>query len=139
MRAIESTGINIETIGGVEANRRVVFICHPMRADVKGNSKKVREICKLASQSGVVPFAPHLCFASFLKDHVPKERTLALAFDLEMLRRCDEIWVFGSTTTEGMRGEIQFAKWMGVPVRRVELDDAHLVFDETVSLEEVEA
>jgi hypothetical protein len=139
MRTVEVAGINIDTVGGVEANRRVVFICHPMRGNVKDNTERVREICKLACHMGIVPFAPHLCFASFLKDQVPNERSLALAFDLEMLRRCDEVWVFGTDLTEGMRGEVQFAQWMGIPIRRVELDDARLVFDELPLLEDIEA
>ncbi len=126
----------IETTAGVEANRKVVFICHPLRNDLIGNIRRVQEICKLAYRTGVIPFAPHIYFTQFLNDMVSSERTLALAFDLEILRRCDELWVFGENLTEGMKGEIQFAKWIGVPIRSVNIDDAGLILQEPWDSEE---
>lgn len=120
----------LEALAGVEANRKVVFICHPLRGDIRGNIARVREICTLALQAGVIPFAPHLYFTQFLNDELPHQRALGIAYGLEFLRRFDELWVVGSNLTEGMKGEIQFAQWIGIPIRNVELDGDKLLYDE---------
>lgn len=59
--------------------------------------------------------APHLYFSSYLDDLVPAERTAGMQMGLQILKRCDEIWVFG-TPTEGMRGEIKLAKSLKIPI-----------------------
>ena len=37
---------------------------------------------------------------------------------LELLRVCDELWVFGERISEGIAGEIKRAKSLGLTVKR---------------------
>ena len=70
----------------------------------------------LHGQNGI-PFAPHLLFTQFLNDDDPIERRVGLCLGTEMLKRCDELWMFGQST-EGMAQEIQEAKRLGIRIRR---------------------
>ncbi|WP_243007242.1 DUF4406 domain-containing protein [Anaerotruncus sp. AF02-27] len=38
---------------------------------------------------------------------------------LELLSRCDELWVCGPEISAGMQREIQFAKGLGIPIRQM--------------------
>lgn len=102
-------------------NRSLIFICSPYRGDVETNIRNARGYCRFATEQGGIPFAPHLLFTQFLNDDVPTERDAGLCLGLEMLKRCDELWAFG-TPTMGMAMEIQEAKRLGIPVRRFDAD-----------------
>lgn len=99
---------------------KMVYICHPMRGDAKGNSEKVRTICEGLYEKQVIPFAPHIYFGQFLDDNNPVERELALLLGREMVKRCDELWIYGRIISEGMRGEVEIARQIGIPIRRFE-------------------
>ena len=94
-------------------NNKLVYICSPLRGDVESNQEKCRRYCKFACDLGVVPFAPHIFYTQFLSDDVEKEREMGIHCGLEILRRCDEMWVFvteGYGITSGMKEEINAAK-----------------------------
>ena len=67
-----------------------------------------------------IPVAPHLLYPQFLEDSDPAERSLGLRAGLELLARCDEMWVFGGETSPGMSREIQFAQGRDIPIRQWE-------------------
>lgn len=99
--------------------KELVFICSPLRGDVERNQEKCREYCRKACELSVIPYAPHLFFTQFLNDCLDNERNLGIMNGLEMLKRCDEIWVFADKDediTEGMRKEIQLAKEIKLPI-----------------------
>jgi hypothetical protein len=72
--------------------------------------------CQFATGQGVVPIAPHIYFTQFLDDDEPNERLMGLEMGLDILRNCVELWVFGNRITEGMRGELEVADQLGIPV-----------------------
>lgn len=45
-----------------------------------------------------------------------------MAINMELLRLCGELWVFGDVISEGMRKEITRAREIGIPVRRFRTD-----------------
>lgn len=94
---------------------RMVYIASPMRGDIDGNLKKAAAYCRAATEAGVIPIAPHLYFSSYLDDRIPEDRTAGMQMGLDILRRCDELWVFGEPT-EGMRGEVKLAKSLKIPI-----------------------
>jgi len=98
-----------------EERRRKIYICHPFGGDPEGNARKVSEICRTFAEGGHLPIAPCLYLPSFVDEH--SERELAIALCLELLAVCDELWVFGSVVTGGMRREIDRAEALGIPVR----------------------
>lgn len=103
---------------------RMVYIASAMRGDIEWNLKKAAAYCQAAAESGVIPIAPHLYFSSYLDDRIPEERAAGMEMGLQILKRCDELWVFG-TPTEGMRGEIKLAKSLNIPI--------HYISEETIN------
>lgn len=99
-----------------------VFISSPYRGDVKANTEKARAYSRSAYEEGCIPIAPHLLFPQFLDEDNERERADGIAMGLELLRDCDEVWVFRATT-EGMEQEIRFAVEHGMHVWFKELPE----------------
>jgi len=53
-----------------------------------------------------------------MNDDNPAERRLALSFGLRLLNDCQELWVFGSRISEGMKREIVTARRRGIKIKR---------------------
>lgn len=87
----------------------LIYICSPCRGNVAENLNLAQMYCIYAFSKGYTPIAPHLMFRGLLSDDNPKERERALTIGLQLLSFCSEMWVFGDTITEGMRGEIDYA------------------------------
>ena len=97
--------------------KKVVFISHPLKGDVEGNTNKVKEICRNIMFEGVViPLATHLLFPTVMNDDIPEERRNGLNGTLEVLKRADEVWVYGDRISEGMKEEIELAEKINIPV-----------------------
>ena len=96
---------------------KTVFICSPYRGNVVENEKKAIAYSKQANKAGYVPLAPHLLLTRFLNDQNPDERIQGLTMGQELLKRCDEIWVYGPTISQGMKYEIDTAKELWKPFR----------------------
>jgi hypothetical protein len=97
--------------------RPLVFICSPFAGEVKRNLENARRYCRFAVDRGAIPFAPHLLYPQFMDDGNPDERELALSFGLRLLYGCEEVWIFGSQLSRGMRLEIHDAKRRGLLMR----------------------
>jgi hypothetical protein len=97
--------------------KAAVYICSPFRGDEKTNIRKARRYCRFAYEQGYIPIAPHLYFPQFLFDSEPKERADALAWGLQILKACRELWVFGDRISEGMKAEIEEAIRLGLRIR----------------------
>lgn len=86
-----------------------VYICSPLKGDIQGNIEKARKYCRDALlNDGCIPIAPHAYFTQFLDDTNAIERVIGMECGIELLDMCDELWVFGSTISEGMRAEIDY-------------------------------
>ena len=85
-----------------------VYICSPLRGDIKGNIERAKSYCKQAITEGCLPIAPHIYFTQFMDDTIQSDRELAMAMGIEWLDTCDELWVFGDTISDGMRAEIDY-------------------------------
>ncbi|QNK41553.1 DUF7768 domain-containing protein [Caproicibacter fermentans] len=96
---------------------KLVYICSPYHGVMERNRLNAVEYCEYAAQMGVIPLAPHTIFTQYLDDDVPSQREVGLKMGLELLRRCDELWVFGSVITEGMEQEIIEANISQIPIR----------------------
>ena len=98
------------------ANMRLIYICSPLRGDIEGNIRKAEKYCRLAVEidPDVIPIAPHIYCTRFLDDTIPEEREAGLRMGLQLLDNCSELWYFGNPS-EGMKGEIRYAKEHGIP------------------------
>ena len=69
-----------------------------------------------AVDNNAIPLAPHLLFPQFMNEET--ERDLAMFMDMVLIGRCEQLWVFGDTVTEGMKAEISKANRKGIKIRR---------------------
>lgn len=97
--------------------RPCVFICSPYAGDIKTNVDKTKRYLRFAVDKGAIPFAPHLLYPQVMDEHDSDERKLGLFFGMVWLRKCYEIWVFGSHISSGMRTEIDKAKKHHIAIR----------------------
>ena len=93
-----------------------VYICAPLGGDVQGNLEKAKRYSEYALRCGAAPVTPHF-YALCLDDSIPEEREMGMAAGLSLLWFCDEVWVFGDETTEGMAQEIKLAHNLNIKVR----------------------
>ena len=105
---------------------KFVYICSPFRAysggTVEDNTQRANRFCRFASQQEVVPLAPHVIFSQFLDDDIPEERDAGLYLGMQVLKRCEELWVFGDFISSGMQSEIEAATRRGITIRYFSLE-----------------
>ena len=94
---------------------KLVHICSPLRGAIEENIKKAHRYCEYAAGCDVIPLAPHTIFTAYLQDTIPEQRAQGLKMGLELLKRCDEIWVCGDEISQGMQGEIDLATKLHIP------------------------
>ncbi|MCH3964573.1 MAG: DUF4406 domain-containing protein [Clostridium sp.] len=92
------------------AFKPLVYICSPYSGNIEENVKKARAFCRFALEMNCIPLAPHLLFPQFMDDENPQERELAMFMNVILLGKCNELWVFGNTISNGMAQEIEKAK-----------------------------
>ena len=101
---------------------KLIYVASPLSGDVEKNLEFAKEACRAVIDSGYAFFAPHLLYPSILDDGVPEQRELGMEMGMTVLARCDELWAFGERISEGMAAEMEEAERLGIPVRRVDLE-----------------
>lgn len=104
------------------ALRPKVYIVSPFAGDIPHNIKQARKYCRFAVVKQRIPIASHLLYPQFLNDSDYKERELGLMFGLALMKSCAEVWVFGTERSNGMKKEIEEAKWLKKPIRYFTVD-----------------
>lgn len=94
----------------------LVYICSPYSGDVEENLNMARTFCRFAVDMNVIPIAPHLLFPQFMSDKTERKQVMFMNYVL--LGKCDELWVFGSTISNGMAYEIEIASKRKQKIRR---------------------
>lgn len=102
--------------------RKLCYICSPLRGDVKGNIARANLFSRFAFDHGHLPIAPHTIFTQYLDDVEATERSAAMEMGLQLLAMCDELWVFGTQISEGMKREIEFARGKGIQIKSFKAD-----------------
>ena len=97
--------------------RPVVFICSPLAGDVTQNLENARRYSRFAVDRGMIPVTPHLLYPQLLDDTDKAVRELGIFFGLVLLRKCEELWVFGARYSKGMCIEIAKARKHGMHIR----------------------
>ena len=95
-----------------------VYICAPLAGDVQENIERAKRYSEYALRCGAAPVTPHF-YALCLDDSIPEEREMGMAAGLSLLWFCDEVWVFGDQTTDGMRSEIKLAHNLNIRVKDI--------------------
>lgn len=86
--------------------RPLAYICAPYSGDKDLNITRAIHYAELAYKNSAIPVIPHLLFP-FKDDRDLEQRKDALFMDIILLGKCQEVWVFGSEITEGMKIEIK--------------------------------
>ncbi len=97
--------------------RPLVYICSPYSGNVDFNVTNARIYCKYAVDHKCIPIAPHLLFPQFMNDEEPTDRELAMFMNMVLLSKCEELWVFGNTISQGMGQEIEKAEKRRMKIR----------------------
>ena len=109
---------------GFQEDKKVVFTAL---------SKKLfyfrMQIQKFVLEQGSVPINPFMSFEYFLVDSVPRD--LIRAANNNLIKRADELWVFGDIS-DGVQAEIEMVQKRGVPIRYFEVIDAKSIRETTV-------
>lgn len=106
-------------------NRKKIYVASKYAGDIAANIENAIWCCRYVIDRGCMPVASHLLYPQILDDNNPRERELGLMFGLALLATCDEIWVFmvGGEISSGMEREIEEAKRLGIPVRKLEMGE----------------
>ena len=91
---------------------KTAYICSPYSGDIKRNKAYARELTLQAIKDGYAPITPHLYITEVLNDNEPLARDLGLKIAINLLQKCDVIYIgrkFG--LSQGMKAEIAIA-WM---------------------------
>ncbi len=97
--------------------KKRVYICSPLSGNIKHNMAMATEYCRFAAGKGYIPYAPHVYFPAFMDDDDPEQRAIGLSEGQLWLRMCSELWIFGNVISVGMKGEIETAIKLGIPIK----------------------
>lgn len=114
--------------------KKMIYVCSPykpvsyssaaQKLELARNKALARYGCLTVVEKGGIPIAPHLFCTQFLDDGVPEERELGMDLGLEMLIRCDEVWVFkNGPFSLGMFKELSEASAADIPIKIFHVDD----------------
>lgn len=102
---------------------KVVYIASPYGSDPEKNTEFAKQSLLYAIKQNVVPLASHLLYPQILDDSSAEERNIGLQLGIELLLRCDEVWVCGGIISEGMQAEIDIATEFLIPVKWIDASD----------------
>ena len=105
----------------------VVYLASPYRGAIKQNEAFARLAMTYAIRSGAVPVAPHLFYPQVLNEHKMEDRALGMKLGLELLKRCDELWLCGDEQSSGMTLEEKTARKAGIVIRRIPAAEIYAV------------
>ncbi len=100
----------------VHSSPKLVYICVPLRGDVIGNIEFARQKAQEVFQSGSIPVCPHITLPSNADPACSVQDEAAREMGLQLVESCQQLNIYGSTITEGMRAEIHRAQERGIPV-----------------------
>ncbi|WP_308540164.1 DUF4406 domain-containing protein [uncultured Murdochiella sp.] len=96
-----------------EKRKPAAYICAPYAGDVEKNKKVAIDFGKMAHEKGFLPIIPHLLFP-YLDDVTDREEAMSMC--LEVVERCDTLFVLSDVITSGMKREIDLAKKKEMPI-----------------------
>jgi hypothetical protein len=90
---------------------------------IKDNQKKAAKFCKYVIDKGYAPICPTLFLPSILNAADSDEEHKAQDICIDLMRRCDCVFVFGDILTDGMRMEIMLNNKPITFVSQSEIDE----------------
>lgn len=106
-------------------NRSKIYVASRYAGDIEKNVADAARACRYVARQKKIPVASHLMYPYMgFDDSNPAERELCCLFGLALLAVCDEVWCFKAEgkISEGMQGEINEARRLGIPVRFFDME-----------------
>lgn len=99
---------------------KLIYISFPLNYSFKYNKKKVDKYCKYVYERRFLPITPiniieQLERISFNKTQIFNKR-------LELIKRCDELWIFDNEHTSNMIDDIKVAKTSNIAVVYIDFE-----------------
>ena len=116
-----------------------IYVASPYAGDIERNTEFTKRACHHVMEQGHAFFAPHLLYPSILDDSQPHQRQAGLNMGLAMLSACDELWCYGDRISHGMMLEIEEANRLGIPTRRVLMQENGFVIGNARTTKQAEA
>ena len=79
--------------------------------------EKINTYTRYVLDQGTAPMVSHYYALSIEDENIIRD------CGIELIWKCDELWVMGNDTTEDMRSEIQRAKTLNIPIRYISEKD----------------
>lgn len=86
-------------------SRLTAYICAPYAGDIEKNIERAKRYAEFTHSRDYTPVTPHLMFP-FLDDSKQEDRYDCLNMCSDVMKMCDEVFVFGDKLTEGMLYEL---------------------------------
>ena len=96
---------------------KLIYIASPYAGEIEKNVAFAKSACRFAIDQGYIPIAVHLLYPQMLDDSEPAEREIGLRLGHGVLERCDELWMCGNRTSQGMAAELEIARSLNIAVR----------------------
>lgn len=93
-----------------------VYICAPLTDQPEKDLAQAKRYAGYALKCGTAPVVPHF-YAECISGTRKQMRELIQATAMTLIWICDEVWVFGDQTTDGMSAEIRCAKTLNINIR----------------------
>ena len=72
-------------------------------------------VCEFVFNQGAIPVNPFRLYGYFLADRV--DRDLIRQANNNLIRKCDQLWVFGARIADGVFFEIEYAQKLNLPIQ----------------------
>ena len=102
-----------------DRNRELIVLAHPIRGDVKGNTEAIRAIFRklcLDTSKMIVPWFP-LEILEVLDTENTKDRQRGIYMCLTMVKKAEELWLYGPHISDGMKNQVILALIMGIRIK----------------------
>lgn len=143
--AEETAWFEVEAIPEILAFDHKKVIDDALRAMAKTTEKKVvfaamskrnfflrEHVVKFVLKQGYTPTCAFMMYSYFLLDTV--ERKALISANNDLVRRSDELWVFGEIS-DGVQAEIDLAKKIKMPIKYYRVDQFPHAIEEVVALD----
>lgn len=117
----QAVGLYLDAFRDRQAERnhdgpKLVYICAPLRGNLEENIEFARQKALEVFRNGDLPICPHLLFPPIADATDPVQDEAARTMGLRLLESCQQVNVYGTAWTAGMRAEIDHAQVLGIPV-----------------------
>lgn len=112
---------------------KVIYLGHPLGAGPNRDVNIMNAVgwVAWAARQGVAVVADWIILAS-QSEETPENRARGLEIDIELVSRCDEVWLVGGRVSPGMQMEADRARHLGIAV----VDLTHLGYEAPGSVAE---